>query len=219
MIPPINYPALILALTSHACTVDGKKGRPYLGDPVYEAVTEHRQAQTELVRQHQKAAGVDPKKWAFYSACADLPHAMYFECGVVLPWVNRDEMKAINGQGWRVEQNISLLAHAPGCAVLPAHGDTYYPGDVLHIGTPGHDNDHVMVVRNQDADHIEVAEYGQPGGAINIHQLVTMSNGAPAIGTRQLLHVLRFRTVLDVADREGKLLPPTRAALALGGAA
>lgn len=227
MIPPIDYGSLSLAATAYAC--NGKVGRHHLGDPVYQAVTEGRQEQTEVMRRHQLATGTPSNKLAFYSSCADLCHWHYWHMGIQMPWVNRDESKAVDGTGWVVQKNILLLVSASGCAEPCAPGDTYLPGDVLHIGTPGTNLDHVMVVRHHDRDVgiLDVAEYGQPGGALHSKILHSgpSTNGVSSrlypsgpvvyMGTRRLLHVLRLSRVLAEADAAGKLVVPTPAFLAL----
>jgi hypothetical protein len=214
MIAPVDYPKAVLALTEYAC--GGELGRSYLGDPVYQAVTEMRQEQTEKIRQRQLLQGVPREKLAFYSSCADLVHWLYFRLGVRLGWINRDEMRASTNQGWRVELNISLLSQPRmnSCVEMAKPGDQYAPGDCLHIGLPGTNQDHVMIVRSHDpkTGAVEVAEYGQPGGAIHTHQLVTKS-GRVYMGQRQLLTVLRLQNVLLKADAQNKLEPPDLFAL------
>jgi hypothetical protein len=217
MLEPVDYPALVLALTNYAC--NRASGRPFLNDRVYEAVTEGRQAQTERIRQHQKATGVDPKKYAFYSSCADLCHWLYFRLGIDLPWVNREESKRWDGTGWEVELNIALLSSRNPLAHKCLPGDQYQPGDVLHIGTPGLNNDHVMIVRSHDVATatLETAEYGQPGGKINKHVL-TPAKTVPSgwfMGSRRLLTYLNLNECLHAADAAGKLLPITAGDLAL----
>lgn len=211
-----DYAAVSLALTAYAC--NGERGRLYLGDSVFETITEHRQAQTELIRKHQLATGVPSNKLAFYSACADLCHWHYWHCGVQMPWVNRDESKAVDGTGWVVEKNIALLSDISQneCVRECAVGDVYEPGDCVHIGTPGRNNDHVMIVRHHDArtGEIDVAEYGQPGGALHRHVIV-VSRGVAFMGARQMRTFLRFSRVLEVADVVGSLAPLSAETLAI----
>jgi hypothetical protein len=212
VIPPVDYPKAVLCLTEYAC--GGVKGRAYLGDFVVQQVTEMRQEQTEKIRQRQMAQGIPREKWAFYSSCADLVHWLYFRLGVRLKWINRDEMKAVNGVPWRVELNVSLLSlpSMNACAEVAKPGDKYEPGDCLHIGVPGTNQDHVMIVRKHDGVSVEVAEYGQPGGCVHVHQLVTQS-GRVFMGHRQLLTVLRLQNVLLKADAANLLEPPDLFAL------
>lgn len=215
MIPPVDYPKAVKYLTEYAC--DGTKGRAYLGDAVYQAVTEMRQEQTEKMRQRQIAQGVPREKLAFYSSCGDLPHWLYYRLGVRLQWVNRDEMREDgHGLGWRVGLNISFLSLTSlnSCVDAAKPGDQYVIGDVLHIGIPATNQDHVMVVRSHDSKTgaVEVAEYGQPGGKVNTHRLVTQS-GRVYMGQRQLLTVLRLNTVLFKADKQQLLTAPDLFAL------
>jgi hypothetical protein len=212
MLEPVDYPALVLALTNYAC--NRARGRPPLGDNVVKQVTEGRQEQTELIRKHQAAQGIDPHKWAFYSSCADLCHWLYFRFGIDLPWVNREESKHVagDGVGWEVELNIALLSTQNPLAHKCAPDTIYEPGDVLHIGTPGQNNDHVMIVRAHSpvTSTIEVAEYGQPGGKINKHTLMSAASAVPGgwlMGNRRLLSYLRLTECLTAADAAGKLLP------------
>jgi hypothetical protein len=79
VIPPVDYPKAVLCLTEYACS--GTRGRSYLGDPVYQAVTELRQEQTEKMRQRQLVQGVPREKLAFYSSCADLGALALFPLG------------------------------------------------------------------------------------------------------------------------------------------
>lgn len=213
MLETIDYPALVLAFTNYAC--DRTHGRPPLGDAVYAAVTEGRQEQIAQIRRHQIDNGVDPHKLAFYSSCADLCHWLYFRLGIDLPWVNREESRRYDGTGWEVGLNVALLSSQNPLSHACAPGDQYEPGDVLRIGTPGQNNDHVMIVRSHVlGDSIEVAEYGQPGGAIHTHAL-THAAGITNMGSRRLLSYLRLTECLDAADSAGKLLPITLADLKL----
>ena len=99
-----------VALAEYACARPGapRRERGKL-DPVYVAVTEGRDRRSN---------------WKHYSSCGDLPHWMLWCLGCHAPWINRSAAP----NGWRVGQNISLLAARgalPGDAWEPEPGDVF----------------------------------------------------------------------------------------------
>jgi hypothetical protein len=100
-----------------------------------------------------------------YSACGDLPHALWDFLGLRNYTINR-------APGWRCGKNIQLLAQWEGVA-LSARGIDWSRGDggdvLLVRSQPAgvempRDDSHVMVVLSCHLDRgiVTVAHYGQP---------------------------------------------------------
>jgi hypothetical protein len=171
------------------------RGR-FQGDPVFEAVTEHRQSPG-------------------YSGCGDLAHWMLCRLGVRLAWLNRAEF-----QGWKVTQNLSLLASVESggrnpVARRPVYGELLEPGDVLVLATRDPKRSHVVVVAAPAELRLGgfgSAEYGQwatelrrASGALFDRTFV----GAPVrIGERSVDSILKLADVLAAARAAGTLLDP-----------
>lgn len=125
-------------------------GRRY-GDPVFEDVTEGRQA---------PVGG----KYS-YSSCADLAHWLLFRLGFRFSWINREE-----AGGWVSQVNLNRLT-ASGCggsnplAVRAETGMTVAPGDVLVTHVSEASRSHVVLVCSEGPLNqgvpIVCAEYGQ----------------------------------------------------------
>lgn len=128
----------IAALARYAC--NGDVGR-IKGDPVFEEVTEKRQA-CWLVNGSKRC----------YSGCGDLPQwALWRALGATvyptkLPWVNRAE-----AWGWKPGANISRLVYSTGAAwnmAKPGECPAPRQGDVILVGnnTAVGGFEHVFVV-------------------------------------------------------------------------
>lgn len=191
--------ALVPALLDYACG-DGK-GRPHLGDPVYDAVVEGRQRQTEQLRaawEKRDPATRGPKP--FYSSCGDLAHWLLYRLGVREPWLNRAEHR-----GWRPARNVTLLVcraqyGTNALAEVATANDRYAPGDILVVNTATPATTHVVVVREHpDPDTLVVGEYGQPGGHIAAKTVTRPGKPRAALGKRQIDSVLRLRRVLEAS--------------------
>ncbi len=141
------------------------------------------------------------------SSCGDCAHWLLFRLGVRLTWVNRDE----NG-GWIPGKNVSRLCWAPSPAVPARKTDVYEPGDIIVIWSRPSTKDqrgdeHVVCVIDHDpkTQTLQTAEYGQPGGALRTHVLISQ-NGGLYIKNRRIQRVLRLQEVLSFARRMGKLV-------------
>jgi len=153
-------------------------------DPIYQEVVEGRDQ------------GASQKS---YSSCGDLPNWMLYSLGVRTDYVNRAE----NG-GWKEGQNISKLAFSPVAAQITP--DTQYSaGDTVVIYSEANGSDaHALVVISQQGNKLETAEYGQPGGAIR-NRTVTLKDGVPYMGKRQMQKILPLKDVLADAESKGQL--------------
>lgn len=145
------------ALATYA--VDGERGRPAHGDPVYTRITLG--LQDDAARQG----------W-FFSSCAFLPHWLFEALGIDRPYVGRSR---------EPDEPLSRLAWGEDSEpVTPA--TRFLTGDVIQIGSNG--DSHVLVVldyeppseRNQGQGHLVSADYGQPGGKIR-HRHVHVDQG------------------------------------------
>jgi hypothetical protein len=198
--------------------VNGATGRPHVGDPVYREVTEGRQDQEIAARKRWEKA--DPAKRGprpvRYSSCGDLPHWLYWQLGVRLPWVNRET----NGQ-WRVGQNLTLLTWPGNRLARKVTGDVKLDdlrelttGDVLYtIGSYAH----VRCVVDYDpaTATMTTAEYGMPGGKLKTRKLVERKDGIRVVDPADpgdegsgLLGWLRLEAVLEASNGAGDPPPP-----------
>lgn len=118
-------------------------------DPVFDAVTEHRQA---------------PR----YSSCGDLGHWLLVRIGFRFAWLNREEL-----WGWMVGKNVSLLCAktaggANELAHLPVPGERLDAGDVLVVSAHDTDHTHCIValgpVELTSGARLCSCEYGQWDG-------------------------------------------------------
>ncbi len=125
------------ALAEYACGYDAGRTKD---DPVYTRVTEGRDV--GAMRKH-------------YSSCGDLGHWILWQLGCRQPWVNRNP----NG-GWRVGENISLLAKGK-----PPTDPTWKPerGAILLVWTDGANNAHCCVALALAAGTLQTANYGAGG--------------------------------------------------------
>lgn len=187
---PVNYRALAVELVEYAC--GGTDGRPE-SDPVYRAVTEHR----------------DDGRPHGYSSCGDLAHWMLYRLGVRLPLVNREELN-----GFTYGANISRLAFDALAFEPGPERVMYLPGDIHIIWSkPDTSDSHALVVLDdQQPQALFVGEYGQPGGALHTRR-VTYIGDRLHIGGRRLHRVLRLDEVIAAADAAGHLDPPESAAM------
>lgn len=194
---------LAVRLLEYAC--DGSRGRGQR-DPIYVSVTEGRDV------------GAMRDK---YSSCGDLPHWMYSQLGVRLPWVNR----GCNG-GWTYlngRDNISCLYHPSYNPLAEKYraGMAFEPGDVGVIWNANEGNKtHAFCVVDQLEDGVMLtAEYGQPGGklltrAIRGGRLASQQPGGIFKTGRSIQYRLRLSAVIEAAREAGLLEPaqdPTRA--------
>lgn len=140
-----SYRLLAVHLLEYAC--DGSRGRPET-DPVYlHQVTEGRDQ------------GAMRKR---YSSCGDLAHWMWYRLGVRLDWLNREE----HGR-YGVGHNILRICGSN--EVRPALAtQRFAPGDVVVIANnwPRGSDAHVVCIIDHEGEHLQTAEYGQPGGAL-----------------------------------------------------
>lgn len=159
-----------VALAEHAC--GGSAGRSK-DDPIYADVTERRDTGAMRAR---------------YSSCGDLAHWLLYRLGCRAPWVNRTDMP----MGWRVGQNVSLLA---GQGRIPGDEEwTPEPGDILVIwNSPNGYDAHVCVWLGGGS----VANYGAGGmsaaarhGANITNPSLTWSGRAWYLGKRQLQRIV-----------------------------
>ena len=145
---PIDVPgarAMAMHLAEYAC--DGSRGRPELGDEVYEDVTERRDF----------GAG--------YSSCADLAHWMLFRLGVRDAMINRKEHR-----GWVPSVNLSRIAFNRFSAEA-SNAQVFAAGDIIVMwNRPDTRDGHVAIVLRHDGDEMELAQYGAPGGKITTGQ-------------------------------------------------
>ncbi len=117
-------------------------------DPVYVAVTEHRD-------------GPGPAQRKDYSSCGDQLHAILERVGVRLPFVNRKSL-----HGWASGVNISRL-QAPSCPFAhetKPHELLPPAGSLCLAWTSGYDA-HALVVLGPGSDdgHMLTANYGAGG--------------------------------------------------------
>lgn len=196
--------ALVPALLDYACAAG--KGRPHLGDVVYDAVVEGRQRQTEQLRaawEKRDPATRGPKP--FYSSCGDLAHWLLYRLGVRESYLNRTEHR-----GWRPALNVTLLVcrakfGTNTLAEVATANDRYGPGDILVVNTATPATTHVVVVREHpEPETIVVGEYGQPGGHVAAKMVTRPGKAHAILGKRQIDSVLRLRRVLDAS---GALAP------------
>jgi hypothetical protein len=166
-----------VSLLEYAC--NGSKGRPHLGDPVYEAVTERRQINA-------------PK----YSSCGDLAHWLLYRLGVRLSLVNRKEHL-----GWKQGLNVSRLAFSK-LTLSVTDQSSFQPGDIIIIwNRPDTTDAHVVCVIDEREDSLLTAEYGQPGGALRTRSLMR-HNGGLILGNRKIHKHLPLLSVLAAGDLE-----------------
>jgi hypothetical protein len=181
--------ALAADLCVYAC--DGSRGRPEKGDPVYDAVTEHRDTGKE------------------YSSCADLAHWMLFRLGVRELFINRVEHR-----GFKRQVNLSRLAWCV-YATAPSAADRFEPGDILVIwARPDTKDAHVTVVledrRAKGVEEIQTANYGAPGGKISTSATShTKLLGQPAVklGDRAIRRWLPLCSMLRRLRAADALMP------------
>jgi hypothetical protein len=183
---PVDYHALAADLVEYAC--GGAHGRSE-NDPVYQAVTEGRDA------------GAIQRR---YSSCGDLAHWLLYRLGVRLPFVNRREHR-----GWTSGVNVSRLAFERIAEVDPGRRERFLPGDIGIVWSKADATDaHVLVIlEDAQPDALLVGEYGQPGGHVRA-RAVSYDGDMIRIGARCLHRVLRLARVIDIADEAGALLPP-----------
>ncbi len=155
-------------------------------DPVYRRVTENR----------------DDGKPHGYSSCGDLAHAMLWELGVRLGWVN-------HGLQYKVGRNVSSLAWSV-CTNTPTVLELIdHPLECGDIGIvwarPDTKDAHVIVTLDYEPRTGQwwTAEYGQPGGRTRsdrrLSDLVLRDDG------RKLQRVVRLEKVLETAALLGAL--------------
>ncbi len=169
-----------IALTLLTAATNGARGRSE-DDPVYQAVTEHRDF------------------GARYSSCGDLAHWLLFRLGIRSDYLNRREHL-----GWSVGANVSRLAWKCPAARSPISGETYQAGDTLIVWSNETGTDaHVVVVREHNHAVLITAEYGQPGGA----QCARLISGG-RIGHRRIQKVVPLIRALELAAAAGELQPP-----------
>lgn len=180
--------ALALQWLDYAC--NGTIGRTEKGDPVYDAVTEHRDTGDK------------------YSSCGDLAHWLLYRLGVRATWVNREEH-----QGWKVGQNISWLAWRCVPARAPLPDEKFHPGDILLVWNKSDGTDaHACVVREHCANTIKTADYGQPGGKFRERVLTHGPSGGLILGSRKIQRVLPLEAVIADAEKRGQLVEAERPA-------
>jgi hypothetical protein len=154
-------------------------------DPIYQEVTEGRD-----VGAFQKS----------YSSCGDLANWMLYSMGVRSSYVNRDE----NG-GWKVGQNINNLANKCPAAASPTPNQGYSPGDIILVwNKPDGTDAHAIVVVEQQGNKLVTGEYGQPGGAVK-SRTISIKDGQPFLGSRQIQRVLPLDQVIALAQQNGEL--------------
>ncbi len=153
-------------------------------DPVFEAVTEGRQA---------------PR----YSSCGDLGHWILARLGFRFPWLNREEL-----WGWMVGKNVSLLCakSAGGANELgraPVVGEQLNAGDVLVVSAHDIDHTHCLVVLGlTELSHgakLCVCEYGQWDGQRGRACGKLSCRSVSASGSSLSLGELSLDSVLSVA--------------------
>jgi hypothetical protein len=170
---------------------------------------------------------------AKYSSCGDLAHWLFYRVGVRSSFVNRAEHKTPPGKGWRVGQNVSLLAALTGAAKV-ADAESFNPelGDVLIVWNSATGTDaHVICVLDFDRELglLTTAEYGQPGGAIKTYEIKPPMfirekrtpdgqkifeacrdpDQRPFLGKRRVQRHIRFADVLLRASLAGELADPS----------
>jgi hypothetical protein len=124
---------------------------------------------------------------------------MLYRMGVRSDYVNRSENK-----GWKAQKNISNLASSPA-AEVPTTGTQYKAGDIAIIWSESNGTDaHTFVVMGQTGDQLQVAEYGQPGGAVH-NRTIKIQNGKPFIGNRQIQRVVPLDKAIELARQSGEL--------------
>jgi hypothetical protein len=182
MLSEDNARAFATELLNYAC---GKwTGGRSENDPVYQKITEGRD-----VGALQKS----------YSSCGDLAHWLLFRLGCRSAFVNRKEH-----DGWMIGGNVSRLT-ASALADDAKPDDIYEAGDVLVIwSNPQGTDAHVMVTLEHQGSTLTSAEYGQPGGAVRVHEL-----SKPGwVGQRKIKKVLRLMKVMKDAEAHDLLLEP-----------
>lgn len=161
--------------------------------------------------------GREPLHSKYGTSCGELPHWELFRIGIRSKCINRKE-----AHGYQSGMNIWDLASAPftkSCSV----DDVYQPGDIVYIWSrPDTEDAHAMCVVEYTADRrqITVAEYGQPGGALHVHQLTPGTDSSsgkarPALfcGTRALQRWVPLMAAVTYADSRGELVDPDLACL------
>lgn len=189
---PIDLPT-IEDYSTVACrlamwAVNDTKGRPHLGDSVYEFITN----------------GIQPiaikQGWNF-SSCAFLPLFIYECLGINLNWVFRD--KPNNPPS----NPLSRIAWAPESIAFKP-GYVLQRGDTLQTGSNG--DSHVSLILGFDSELLRSADYGQPGGALRT-RYIRESHGSMFVenvrtGRRKpARRVLPFASALESASVQSLL--------------
>lgn len=161
--------------------------------------------------------GREPVHSTYGTSCGELPHWELFRVGVRSKCINR-----VESHGYQSGMNIWDLASAPFTKIC-SRDDDYQPGDVVYIWSRADTEDaHAMCVVEYVADkhQMTVAEYGQPGGALHVHQLTEgndLSSGKsrPALfcGARALQRWIPLMAAIVYADGRGELVDPDIACL------
>lgn len=144
----------ICALSRHFCgaPIDARPapgavltGRDKL-DPVYVAVTEHRD-------------GPGPEQRKHYSSCGDQLHAILERVGVRLPPLNRSSLKQ-----YQVGANITRLQAFPFSHEAKPHEPVPPAGSLCLIWTSGYDA-HALTILGEGSDenHVITGNYGAGG--------------------------------------------------------
>ena len=203
--------AASVALARYGC--DGATGR-LQGDPVFEEITEGRQASWM----------VNGKKRS-YSGCGDLIHWVLWRLMGADPytgdspeakraraelkrWMNRAE-----AYGWKTGFNIAKLRWKCGAWRSFKKGEfDPQPGDCLLIGEGG--REHVAIFEGRDGDTYTSLDYGQffngkHGGKLCTRRIARGGDGRIHVGNA------RLRPVIGVVDvwKAAILVHPTFAAL------
>jgi hypothetical protein len=188
---PIDIAAareLAVRLCEYAC--NGSKGRPEKGDPVYDAVTEHRDTGSR------------------YSSCADLAHWMLFRLGVRLGCINRAEHA-----GWAQGKNISKLAWCSAAKEVESN-QRFEPGDILIIWSQKDSSDsHATIVLRDgridgSGNELETANYGAPGGKLSTSPVVVREiafTQYQQLGSRLIHRWIPLDVMLNMAAAAGHL--------------
>lgn len=171
----------VCGLAWYAC--DGSNGR-FVGDPVFEEVTEGRQSAQDKAMRENPRAGLKP-----YSACGDLPPWCLYHVGITdETLINRTDDGGV--VPWQVGKNISMVYGHPSFMSWERarkNGRIPQPGDVLLV----RDEWHVGICEeyNKTEGYVSLYEYGQyydgkAAGRKNTHPLRSVGTDATIKGRR-----------------------------------
>ena len=170
-------------------------------DPVYIAVTEHRDGPGPLQRAH-------------YSSCGDQPHAILERVGVRHPALNRASQKQ-----YRVGANITNLQAFPFSHETKPHEPIPPAGSLCLIWTSGWDA-HALVILGPGSDdhHVLTANYGAGGMSASTAPGANISDSPIMLDAAGFWHIGGAHRRLHTVITPASIVPYIDAQINLSGA-